>query len=182
VREAGRNHSAAIADTQRKAQALNARNEARRAAVPASAVQAYEATLAGARQSHDVARRDSGALERAQPQREPVDGAQLLTNVCKWLKRYLYLDSEAKYWTLTLWVAGSHFRDEKGVLVHDAYPIAGFLSREPGSGKPHALECLSALCPAAPSILVEPTEASVALLIEKQHRTILLDEGDILFA
>src|SRR6185312_4362088 len=181
VREAGRDHSAAIAATQRKAQALNARNEARRAAVPASAVQAYEATLADARQSHDVARRDSGALERAQPQREPVDGAQLLTNVCKWLKRYLYLDSEAKYWALTLWVAGSHFRDGKGELVHEAYPIAGFLSDEPGSGKTHALDLLAILCPEVPGVLVEPSEAAVAALVGKEHVTLLLDEADVLF-
>ena len=40
---------------------------------------------------------------------------------------------------------------------------------------------LSVLCPNAPGILVEPSEAAVALLIAKHHRTILLDEGDILF-
>ncbi len=124
---------------------------------------------------------DQGAMERQPGQRKLIDGALLLTNVYKWLKRYLYLDSDAKYRALTVWIAGSHFRDESGVLVHETYPIAGFLSAEPGSGKTHALELLTILCPSAPSILVEPSEASVALLIEKHHRTILLDEGDILF-
>jgi hypothetical protein len=128
-----------------------------------------------------VARCPTGALERAQAHRDPIDGAALLSNVCKWLKRYLYLDSDAKYWALTLWIAGSHFRDETGVLVHETYPIAGFFSSEPGSGKTHALKLLSILCPAAPGILVEPSEAAVALLIAKHHRTLLLDEGDILF-
>ena len=139
------------------------------------------ALSAPARHAGTVAVPGRATVERAQPQREPVDGAQLLTNVCKYLKRYLYLDSDAKYWALTLWIAGTHFRDEAGYLVHETYPIAGFFSSEPGSGKTHALECLSILCPAAPSILVEPSEAAVALLVAKHHRTLLLDEGDILF-
>lgn len=110
-----------------------------------------------------------------------IDGSALLGNVRKYITRYLYLDSDAKATALTLWVAGSHFRDETGSLVHDTFPIAGFLSTEPGSGKTHALEMLSILCPAAPSILTEPSEAAIARLIGKHHRTILLDEGDILF-
>ena len=151
--------------------------------VPPSVAEDYKRHLEEVRAEHAamvVAQRPAGALERAQPRREPIDGAALLSNVCKWLKRYLYLDSDAKYWALTLWVAGSHFRDEGGVLVHEAFPIAGFLSDEPGSGKTHALECLSILCPEVPGVLIEPSEAAVALLIGKHHATILLDEGDIL--
>ena len=110
--------------------------------------QRYQDHLAAFRRDHakTVAVRAGTAVDRAQPGRAPIDGSALLSNVCKWLKRYLYLDSEAKYWALTLWVAGSHFRDENGVLVHDTFPIAGFLSDEPGSGKTHAKKPPGARC------------------------------------
>ena len=149
--------------------------------------------MAGLRQQAD-AQNAANALRRApgtvavRPsaqvaavQREHIDGAALLSQVCAWLKRYLYLDSDSKYWALTLWVAGSHCRDEKGELVHETYPIAGFLSEEPGSGKTHALDLLALLCPAVPGVLVEPSEAAVAAMVGKEHVTLLLDEGDVLF-
>lgn len=129
-----------------------------------------------------VAERTPGTIIRgAQAARPWVDGSLLLTNLHKWITRYLYLDSEAKAVALVLWVAGTHFRDEKGDLVHESYPIAGFLSDEPGSGKTLALEILSVLCPEADSILTEPSEAAVARLIGKHKATLLLDEADILF-
>ena len=161
--------------------ARSAQNAPRQPAQARTPAAGRTALSAPARHAGTVAVPGRATVERAQPQREPVDGAQLLTNVCKYLKRYLYLDSDAKYWALTLWIAGTHFRDEAGYLVHETYPIAGFFSSEPGSGKTHALEMLSVLCPNAPGILVEPSEAAVVLLIAKHHRTILLDEGDILF-
>lgn len=113
--------------------------------------------------------------------RREVDGAEVLENTRKFLRRYAVWPSESALTAATLWVAGSHARNASGMLVWREFPRLGMLSSEPGSGKSRVLELLQMLCPAAPSIEGEPSEAAVALMIGKEHRTLLLDEADVLF-
>jgi hypothetical protein len=115
------------------------------------------------------------------PRREHVDGRFVLTQTRAFLKRYAVFPSESALTAVALWVAASHARDEAGRLIWQEFPRLGMLSSEPGSGKSRVLELLQMLCPAAPSIESEPSEAAVALMIGKEHRTLLLDEADVLF-
>jgi hypothetical protein len=112
--------------------------------------------------------------------RTGIDGAFLLGQTRKFINRYAVM-TETQSTAVTLWVGASHFRTEAGSLVWREFPRLGFFSSEPGSGKTRCLELLQLLCPAAPSIETEPSEPAVALMIAKEHRTLLLDEGDVLF-
>jgi hypothetical protein len=113
--------------------------------------------------------------------RAVIDGAMVLDYVRSYLRRYVWFPSESALAAVTLWIAASHFRDEAGALVFGEFPRLGFLSSVPGSGKSRALEQLQVLCPSAPSIESEPSEAAVALMVGKEHRTLLIDEADVLF-
>jgi hypothetical protein len=99
----------------------------------------------------------------------------------QFLNRYAVFPSESALTAVTLWVVGSHARDASGMLIWREFPRLGMLSSEPGSGKSRVLELLQMLCPKAPSIEGEPSEAAVALMIGKERRTLLLDEADVLF-
>jgi hypothetical protein len=135
--------------------------------------------------STDLRAHETGVANRPvtawAPRREPIDGAKVLNYTRAWLSRYAVFPSESALTAVTLWVAGSHARDEHGVLIWREFPRLGMLSSEPGSGKSRVLELLAMLCPAVPGIESEPSEPAVALAIGKEHVTLLLDEADVLF-
>ena len=151
------------------------------AAAPGGTVATMTRTAPAVAPSGPVAPRSAISGEVAGQRQQQIDGAEILGWTRAFLKRYAVFPSESALNAVTLWVAASHARDESGVLVFGEFPRLGLLSSEPGSGKSRVLELLQLLCPSAPSIEGEPSEAAVALMIGKEHRTLLIDEGDILF-
>jgi hypothetical protein len=82
---------------------------------------------------------------------------------------------------VTLWIAHSHMRDEKGTLIFRATPRLYLLSSEPGSGKSKVLELCNMLCPATYGLTLEPTAAGLTHTIGNEHATVFIDEGDVMF-
>lgn len=113
--------------------------------------------------------------------RREIDGAELLDNTAKYWRRHAWFDSESKVTAVTLWGMAEHFRDESGAVIFPELAHLGFFSSEPGSGKTRCLQILQMLGANGPSIPIEPSEAAVALMLGKEHRLLLLDEGDVLF-
>lgn len=125
-----------------------------------------------------IARRDAGTVATQVPQ---IDGAALLSYVRAFITKYTYL-TPAQADAVTLWIGHSHARDEAGYLAWAASPRLYALSSKPGSGKSTLLEHLGRLCPATFGLDTEPTEAGLVYTISREHATVLLDEGDVLFA
>jgi Protein of unknown function (DUF3631) len=116
--------------------------------------------------------------------REPgsIPGDKLLDLIRdKWFGKYATFPTQAALDAVTLWTAHAHMRDADGILVFDATPRLYLLSSEPGSGKSHVLELIGMITPACHGLDLEPTAAGLAHSIAKEHATILLDEGDVLF-
>lgn len=95
---------------------------------------------------------------------------------------YARYPSPAALDAVTLWGAHCWMRDENGVLVFRATPRLFLLSSEPGSGKSHVLELIMRVVPNCFSLDVEPTKAGLVHTLNKEQATVLLDEGDLLFA
>ena len=128
-----------------------------------------------------VAVRESGTVTRTQDAPR-IPGDQLLDLIRdKWFGRYARFPSQAALDAVTLWTAHAHMRDADGVLVFRATPRLYLLSSEPGSGKSHVLELIGMISPACFGLDLEPSMAGLAHSIAKEHATILLDEGDVLF-
>lgn len=125
-----------------------------------------------------IAVRQSAAVATQAPQ---ISGAVLLSYVRAFVTKFTYL-SPAQADAVTLWIGHSHARDEDGFLSWAASPRLYALSSRPGSGKSTLLEHLGRLCPATFGLDTEPTEAGLVYTISKEHATVLLDEGDVLFA
>lgn len=147
--------------------ALQRRQDAKQeqaAAVPSGAPAAY---------------RPSGAAAN-----EPrIPGDQLLDLLRDaWLGFFGRYPSPAALDAVTLWAAHTHMRDENGTLVFRATPRLYLLSSEPGSGKSHVLELLMRVVPACHGLDLEPTKAGLVHTLNKERATVLLDEGDLMFA
>ena len=126
------------------------------------------------------------AQHHAQPpapagMRREIDGAELLDNIAKYWRRYAWFDSESKVTTVALKTLCTHVRDASGAIIFPEDAHLGFFSSEPGSGKTRCLQILQMLGAGAPNIPIEPSEAAVALMLGREHRLLLLDEGDVLF-
>lgn len=127
-----------------------------------------------------VARRTAGTVARAA---DCIPGAELLDLLRdRWFGRYARFPSPAALDTVTLWAAHAHMRDATGVLVFSATPRLYLLSSEPGSGKSKVLKLLGMVVPACYGLDLEPTAAGLAHSINRERATVLIDEGDILFA
>ena len=100
----------------------------------------------------------------------------------QWIGTYARFPSAAALDAVTLWVAHSHMRDEEGTLIFRATPRLFLLSSEPGSGKSKVLELLNMTCPATYGLDLEPTKAGLVHTVGKERATVLIDEGDLLFA
>ncbi|MGD7707011.1 DUF3631 domain-containing protein [Microlunatus sp. Y2014] len=104
-------------------------------------------------------------------------GAELLTDVERFLGRFVAYPSEHARIAHTLWIAHTWFMDQ-----WDSTPRIGFLSTEPGSGKSRALEVTEPLVPRP----VHAVNTSPAYLFRKVSDpdgapTILYDEIDTVF-
>jgi len=113
---------------------------------------------------------------------ERIPGDQLLDLLRQWIGTYARFPSPGALDLMTAWVAHAHMKDEKGTLVFRATPRLYFLSSDPGSGKSKCLELLNMLCPDTFGLDLEPTKAGLIHTLSKEHATVLLDEGDLLFA
>lgn len=113
--------------------------------------------------------------------RREIDGAALLDDIAKYWRRYAWFDSESKVTTVSLKTLCTHVRDASGAIIFPELAHLGFFSSEPGSGKTRCLQILQMLGAGAPNIPIEPSEAAVALMLGREHRLLLLDEGDVLF-
>ena len=125
-----------------------------------------------------VAVRESGTVVSSR--RPELDGEAELGYARKFLGYFGIYPSEAVLDTLTLWAAHAHARDAGGMLVFPSTPRLMLLSSEPGSGKSHVLRLLSKITPQG-RVFLEPSEAALAHSIGKEHRTVFLDESDVLF-
>jgi hypothetical protein len=141
-----------------------------------------------ARQAGDVAvpvtgvvRSPGGTVARQDAQLVPGD--QLLDLIRDgWFGHFCRLPSPAALDLVTLWAAHCWMRDENGVLVFRATPRLYVLSSEPGSGKSHLLELLALIVPNCFGLDLEPTAPGLVYTISREKATVLIDEGDCLFA
>lgn len=106
-----------------------------------------------------------------------VDGAQLLTDVADFCRRFIAYPSEHAAVAHALWVAHAHAMD-----AWESTPRIAFLSPEPGSGKTRALEISELLVPNP----VEAINATAAYMFRRISDpsgvpTLLIDEADTLF-
>ena len=111
-----------------------------------------------------------------EPPREPppfgsIDGAALLENLCAWFARFLVVVAETDLRLLALWVVHTF-------LCHELYTTPRLLidSIAPGSGKTTLLEHLNHLCRNPLLAMSMNSAALIPRILEKEPRTILLDE------
>jgi energy-coupling factor transporter ATP-binding protein EcfA2 len=113
--------------------------------------------------------------------RDPeIPGDLLLDTVAQYVNTYAKMTPEALD-VVTLWIAHTYMRDANQTLVFETSPRLYLLSSEPGSGKSTVLKLLNLLCPNTFGLDIEPTQPGLVFTINKEHATVLLDEGDILF-
>lgn len=108
-------------------------------------------------------------------QSEHSSGAELLTDVERFVRRFCVLPGEHSYVAVTLWAAHTHFIDRLETTGRLAC-----LSPEPGSGKTRVLEILDVLC-GRPLMALDLSMAAFFRIVEDRQPTILLDEVDALF-
>jgi Protein of unknown function (DUF3631) len=143
---------------------------------------AHDRRLAKAPESAAVAVPVAGTVV-ARPDEPQIPGDQLLDLLeSGWFSYYARFPSQAAADAVTLWAAHTHMRDENGILVFRATPRLYLLSSDPGSGKGRVLELLSQVVPACYGLDLEPTKAGLVHTLNKERATVLLDEGDLLFA
>ncbi len=104
---------------------------------------------------------------------EPMNGAELLEEIRGWLATYISTMTEADLDLLTLWAAHTH-------LVRETYttPRLQIDSPVPGSGKTTCLEHLQRLCLRSVQVASLSSPALLTRMLEKDQRTILIDEVD----
>ncbi|SFJ16517.1 Protein of unknown function [Phyllobacterium sp. CL33Tsu] len=108
---------------------------------------------------------------QVQEQQPPVDGAKLLYNIEKTLRRFIGLPHEQDYPLLAVYALYSHAYN-----AFDHAPRLSIWSPTPGSGKSELLRVMSYLLPNG-SVVANITQAGIFRLINKQH-TLLMDEFD----
>lgn len=97
------------------------------------------------------------------------------------LREYARFPSQAARDAAVLWAAHTHMRDASKNLLCNATPRLLFLSSEPESGKSRASRLVGMLSAEFHGLDLEPTEAGIIWSLTKEHATLFLDEGDILF-
>lgn len=105
----------------------------------------------------------------------PEDGAALLDEVERFVRRFCVLPSEHAYVAVTLWAAHTHFISQLETTGRLAC-----LSPEPGSGKTRVLEVLDVLCH-NPLLALDLSMSAFFRIVDDQRPTILLDEVDAIF-
>jgi hypothetical protein len=108
----------------------------------------------------------------------------ILDDIEREIRRHLVFDSAQKYDATALWIAGTYFLGHPDIKVFSAFPMLGFMSPEPDSGKSRALEVAQALSYNS----IGAGNYTTALLLNKidnsnpDYRTLCLDEMDTVFA
>lgn len=107
----------------------------------------------------------------------------LLDRVERQIKDHVFFDVDHKYVVTTLWVVGTRFLAETGIRVFDAFPMLGFMSPEPDSGKSRALKVAELLSHNSLSAGSYTTASLLATIDGSEDIiTICLDEIDTIFA
>jgi hypothetical protein len=106
-----------------------------------------------------------------EPWPEPVNGAELLNEICAAISRYVVLPHNSVV-ILTLWALHTHCFDCFG---HS--PRAAITSPEKGCGKTTALDVLNCLV-ARPLPTSNATVSAIFRIIERDTPTLLIDEAD----
>lgn len=123
----------------------------------------------------------TGAAEAAPepPETTPaapqIDGAAMLDETERFIRRFAVLPSSHAATAVTLWAAMTH-----AFQAFDCAPRLALLSTEPASGKTRVLDLL-ALLAAKPEPMFDVTGPSLFALISAEHPTIMLDETDQFF-
>lgn len=105
-----------------------------------------------------------------------AEGAAALDQLSGWIGRYLSVPSDHCLTAITLWAAHTHATE-----VFYVTPRLILDSAEPESGKTRVLELLNLVC-RAPMFTMNTTIAALYRRLAGQHRTLLLDETDAIFA
>jgi hypothetical protein len=103
-----------------------------------------------------------------------VDGRELLNDLVRFIKRFLYL-SDSQATVIALWVVHTHAFD---AAVHT--PYLAISSAEKQSGKTRLLELLK-LVVARPWLTGRTSAAALVRKVSKDQVTVLLDESDAAF-
>ena len=114
---------------------------------------------------------DDSPPEEAPPEFGSIDGAGVLDDLGDWLGRYIVVAQPTDLALLALWVAHTF-------LSQELYSTPRLLidSITPGSGKTTLLEHLAHLCRNALLAASMSSAAVIPRILDKQPRTILLDE------
>lgn len=104
-----------------------------------------------------------------------VNGADLLTEVETFIRRFCILPSDHAYTAVTLWAGHTHF-----IAQLETTARLACLSPEPGSGKTRVLEVLDTLAH-QPLLALDLSMAAFFRIVEDRRPTILLDEVDAIF-
>lgn len=110
-------------------------------------------------------------LRDIEPHPQPVDGARMLVEICRGVRRYVVADY-ADIVAMVLWCVQAH--------AIDAFAIAPFLnlsSPEKGCGKSTTLTVITHLLP-RPLLSGSVSPASIFRAIERYKPTFLIDEAD----
>nr|WP_100522116.1 DUF3631 domain-containing protein [Mycobacteroides abscessus] len=105
----------------------------------------------------------------------PVDGAALLAEVERFIRRFTVLPTEHAYVALVLWAVHTHF-----IAQLETTPRLACLSTEPGSGKTRVLEILDLLCH-NPLLALDLSMSAFFRIVDDMQPSILLDEVDAIF-
>jgi hypothetical protein len=111
-------------------------------------------------------------LSDPEPWPEPVDGAELLTELAATFSRFLALPSDAEPETAALWVVHAHAHD-----AAEASALLAVTSPAPRCGKTRFLTLLGALVP-RPLPTSDISPAALYRTIERERPTLLVDEAD----
>lgn len=104
---------------------------------------------------------------------DPLDGADLLTEVYEWLETYIEPLDEADLQIVALWIAHTH-------LVTELYTTPRVLvtSPTPESGKTTLLEHVHRLSYRAVMMSTVSSPALITRMLAEEPRTVLIDEAD----
>ena len=107
------------------------------------------------------------------PPAATIDGDELLTRVRDWLGTYISTVSDSDLDLLTLWAVHTH-------LVMETYttPRLQIDSPVPESGKTTVIEHLERLCRRSIQMATISSPAMLTRMLDKEIRTILIDEAD----
>jgi Protein of unknown function (DUF3631) len=112
--------------------------------------------------------------------RDHIDGAELLTYTRNFLRTFVVFPNPETEIMTAAWIGASHGRGEDGLPVYPYAPRYAALSPKPGGGKSWLIRIMAKIVPDGKRLL-EPSEAYVARTIGYQHKTVFLDEADLLF-